>query len=80
MLSYMTTHELYDIAYSGSEVEKDSLEYVELSGWVRTNRCNGQVGFIELNDGTYFKNTQVVYTKDTQGFEEIQKKIISVLL
>ena len=73
MLSYMTTRELFNIATSGSEVEKDSLEYVELSGWVRTNRCNGQVGFIELNDGTYFRNTQVVYTKETQGFEDIQK-------
>ena len=29
MLTYMTTRELYEICYTGSEVEKDSLEYVE---------------------------------------------------
>ena len=34
---------------------------VHLEGWVRTNRDNGAVGFIELNDGTYFKNVQIVY-------------------
>ena len=34
---------------------------VTLSGWVRTNRDNGSIGFIALNDGTCFKNIQVVY-------------------
>ena len=34
---------------------------VHLEGWVKTNRDNGAVGFIELNDGTYFKNVQLVY-------------------
>ena len=34
----------------------DQIEYVELEGWVRTNRDSGAIGFIELNDGTYFKN------------------------
>ncbi len=35
---------------------------VMLSGWVRTNRDNGSIGFIELNDGSCFKNIQLVYT------------------
>lgn len=73
MLSFMTTRELYEISTNGSEVEKDQIEYVELQGWVRTNRCNGSIGFIELNDGTYFRNTQVVYSKDIANFDEIQK-------
>ncbi len=80
MLTFATARELYEIAYGGSEVEKDQLEYVELSGWVRTNRCNGKVGFIELNDGTYFKNVQIVYTETTEGFEEIQKYLTGTAL
>ncbi len=34
---------------------------VVLSGWIRTNRQNGAIGFIELNDGSFFKNVQLVY-------------------
>ena len=63
MFEYMTIRELYELAYNADHIEKDNIEYVELQGWVRTNRDNGSVGFIELNDGTYFKNTQIVYDK-----------------
>ena len=38
-----------------------SLDSVLLEGWVRTNRDSGSIGFIALNDGTCFKNIQVVY-------------------
>ena len=31
-----------------------------VSGWVRTVRDSKAFGFIELNDGTHFKNLQVV--------------------
>lgn len=34
---------------------------VTMQGWVRTNRCGKNVGFIELNDGTTFSNVQIVY-------------------
>ena len=37
---------------------------VLLNGWVRTNRDNGSIGFIEFNDGTYFLNIQLVYAAD----------------
>ena len=33
---------------------------VTVSGWVRTVRDSKAFGFIELNDGTYFKNLQIV--------------------
>ena len=33
---------------------------VELSGWVRTNRASKAFGFIELNDGTFFRSVQIV--------------------
>ncbi len=44
---------------------------VFLEGWVRGNRDNGSVGFIEFNDGTCFKNVQLVYTNETTGYEAI---------
>ena len=65
--------ELYEMATSGSQMELDQLEYVTIQGWVRTNRDNGSVGFIELNDGTYFKNIQIVYTPDLNNHEEVAK-------
>ena len=74
MFEYMTIRELYELAYNGSELEKDAIEYVEIQGWVRTNRDNGSVGFIELNDGTYFKNAQLVYLKENfKDYDEAKK-------
>ena len=55
MFEFVTARELYELVQSGSQIEKDQLEFVELDGWVRTNRNNGSIGFIELNDGTYLK-------------------------
>lgn len=69
----MTIRELYEIVLSGSHVELDSMEYVQLQGWIRTNRCSGKLGFIELNDGTYFHNAQLVYTQDLKNFKEVEK-------
>lgn len=46
---------------------------VILEGWVRSHRNNGSVGFIEFNDGSYFKNIQLVYDKDNKDFEKISK-------
>ncbi len=42
--------------------DKENIDKVELCGWIRTNRDNGAIGFIEFNDGTYFSNIQLVYT------------------
>lgn len=36
---------------------------VKLQGWVKTNRNNGTIGFIEFNDGSAFKGVQIVYEK-----------------
>ena len=46
---------------------------VVLEGWVRSNRDNGSVGFIDFNDGSYFKNVQLVYTKDNSNYDNISK-------
>lgn len=73
MFEFMTIRELYEIVMSGSHVEQDSMEYVQLQGWVRTNRCSGKLGFIELNDGTYFRNAQLVYLQELKNFAEVEK-------
>ena len=69
----ITNFDLFDIVAYGDEEEKATLlgNRVFLQGWVRTNRDNGQIGFIEFNDGTYFKNVQLVYNKDSKGYEKL---------
>jgi asparaginyl-tRNA synthetase len=37
---------------------------INLSGWIRSNRNSKAFGFIELNDGSFFKNIQVVYEEE----------------
>ena len=46
---------------------------VTIMGWVRTNRAQAQFGFLNVNDGTYFDNLQVVYDDKLNNFEEISK-------
>ena len=73
MLSEMTVRELYDLTRDGSDLEKDQVEYVFLQGWIRTNRSGKNVGFISLNDGTYFKNAQIVYSDTLANYAEVGK-------
>lgn len=54
-------------------LEKD----IELSGWVRKIRDQKNFGFIELNDGTFFKGLQVVFDQKLFNFEEVSKLSIS---
>ena len=51
-----TNFELFDIIVNGDKDEKENVKLVELEGWVKTNRDNGSIGFVEFNDGTCFKN------------------------
>lgn len=49
------------------EIFKDPAAYagpIQVAGWVRTVRDSKAVGFIELADGSSFKNVQVVYEQD----------------
>jgi asparaginyl-tRNA synthetase len=43
------------------QYEKLEGSEVEVYGWVRTIRDSKALGFIELNDGTFFKNMQIVF-------------------
>lgn len=53
---------------------------VEIKGWVRTLRSSNSIGFIELNDGTFFENMQVVFTSELSNFQEIAKLPIASAL
>ena len=47
---------------------------VTLGGWIRTMRVSKNFGFIELNDGSFFKNIQIVFEADTlSNYAEITK-------
>jgi len=48
-------------------------EKISVSGWIRTVRSSNEVGFIELNDGTFLKNLQVVCENNLKNFVEITK-------
>lgn len=50
---------------------------IVLSGWVKTSRASKNFGFIELTDGTVFKPIQVVYGKELENFDEVEKFPIS---
>ena len=70
MEALMTVRECYELVKEGSMLELDTMDLVQVQGWVRTNRNNKNVGFIELNDGTYFRSIQLVYASDLEQFEE----------
>jgi asparaginyl-tRNA synthetase len=50
---------------------------IMISGWVRTVRASNSFGFIEVNDGTFFKNIQVVFSESLDNFKEISKLPVS---
>ena len=61
--------DLYALIASEDKEDKallDSLKSVFVEGWVRTNRDNGSIGFIALNDGSCFKNVQLVYDENVR--------------
>ena len=59
------------------ELFKNTKEYtkdkITVCGWVRTIRSSKTFGFIELNDGTFFKSVQVVFDDKLKNFSEIEK-------
>ena len=54
---------------------------ITVNGWVRTNRNNNHFGFIELNDGSFFKPVQIVYEAESlENFSDIAKVNVSAAL
>ena len=50
---------------------------VQVSGWVKTVRDSKSFGFIELNDGSFYSNVQIVFDDTLSNFDEICKLSIS---
>ena len=50
---------------------------MRVSGWIRTIRDTKRFAFIELNDGTFFKNLQIVIDDTLPNFREVVKLNIS---
>lgn len=50
---------------------------IKVSGWVRTVRDSKTFGFIEINDGSFFKNLQIVFDNTLTNFDEICKLTLS---
>ena len=50
---------------------------VQVSGWVRTVRDSKTFGFIELNDGSFYSNVQIVFDDTLKNFTDICKLTIS---
>lgn len=59
------------------QFHRQSAEFLDkelvVAGWVRTVRSSGDVAFIELNDGSFFKGLQVVVDKSLENFAILEK-------
>lgn len=72
------------MAISIKDIFKNSSDFVDgvitVQGWIRTSRSSKTFGFIELNDGTFFKNIQIVYDDSMENFKEVEKLPLSSAL
>ena len=64
------------------ELYRNKEEYigktVKVAGWIRTSRASKNFGFVELNDGSFFKNMQIVLSDEKlENFKELTKLPIS---
>ena len=67
------------------ELFRNTADYAEkevlIKGWVRNNRSSNKFGFIELNDGSFFRSVQVVYEEEfLDNFDEIAKAYVATAL
>ena len=64
--------------FTGSPADQTE---VSVHGWVRTIRISKNFGFIELNDGSYFKNLQIVIEAESlDNFVELSKLNVGAAL
>ena len=55
------------------ETEKFAGQTIKVGGWVRNLRASKNFGFINLSDGTFFSQVQIVYGAELPNFTEISK-------
>lgn len=54
-----------------SEYEKYVNQEIEINGWIKKSRESKNIGFLELNDGSFFNNVQVVVESTLENFKEV---------
>ena len=64
----MKRHTVKEIYRQGGELLGQTLA---VAGWVRTARSSKSVAFLELNDGSFFKNLQVVFEPEGAAFADL---------
>ena len=64
----ITVRSLYE-RFPSEDLTK--LGEIHVQGWVRTNRDSGSIGFIALNDGTCFKQVQIVYNDSLSNHDAV---------
>jgi asparaginyl-tRNA synthetase len=69
-MEYMETTSIRQLYAEAGQYENTTLT---VAGWVRTVRDSKTFGFIELNDGTFFKTLQVVFEDSLSNFKQIAK-------
>lgn len=58
-----------------ADAEAFAGQEITVAGWARTIRSSNAFGFIELNDGSYLKNLQVVIEADRlENYKEVAKQ------
>lgn len=67
------------------ELFRNTSEYADkevlIKGWIRNNRNSNKFGFIELNDGSFFKSVQVVYEEEfIDNFNEVSRAYVATAL
>lgn len=70
-MKYQTVRDIY------RNTEKYKDKDIVIAGWIRTIRSSKKFGFMEINDGTFFKNIQVVIEEELENFTEVSKLPIS---
>ncbi len=64
-----------------TDPERYAQDEITVCGWVKTIRDSKTLGFIELNDGSCFKNLQIVFEADKiDHFKEITKTNVGAAL
>lgn len=61
-----------DIKKIYKELEQFNNKEITMAGWVKSTRDSKNFGFMDLNDGTCFKNAQIVFdANDIKNYSEI---------
>ncbi|MBO4212860.1 MAG: asparagine--tRNA ligase [Clostridia bacterium] len=64
-----------------SEPKKFADKTITVAGWARTIRSSNAFGFIELNDGSFFSNLQVVFESEKlDNYKDIAKQNVGCSL